>query len=499
MKRGSGILLHISSLPSRYGIGDMGPDAYRFADLLAKNRQSFWQVLPLNPVNPGAGNSPYFSSSSFAGNPLLISPDILVQEGFLSEQDCAEIPGGVENMVDYPAVHAYKEKLLDNAYLSLKAGMGDREAFDAFCTQQAHWLDDFSLFSVLKKNYGGIIWAEWPEPLKYRDDKSLQDAHSENSDLIEKEKFIQFIFSRQWAALKKHCNDNGISIIGDMPIYVSYDSADVWVNYRLFKLNADKTPSAVSGVPPDCYSETGQLWNTPVYSWENLKQEGYRWWIQRMQAMLASFDIVRIDHFRGLVQYWEIPAGEKTAIHGAWQDVPVYDFLNTLLEYIPKSAIIAEDLGTITPNVREVMQHYGFPGMKILQFAFGEDDPHHPYLPHAFERNFLVYPGNHDNNTIRGWIEDELSEVEKTRLYRYLGRKLIPEKTVEALIRLIMMSVADVAIIPMQDILVLGSAARMNRPSESFGNWRWRMTGEQMSETVLDNIGMMTQIYGRCR
>jgi 4-alpha-glucanotransferase len=495
-RRKSGILLHLTSLPSPYGIGDMGPEAYRFTDFLAEAKQSFWQILPLNPTERVYGNSPYHSISAFAGNPLIISPELLVQDGFLATADCEPLPTGPIGRVDYENIVPYKEKVFNTAYDRFTK-VQDHDAYKTFCAENISWLDDFSLFVALKGHFQGKAWNQWPPEVRDRQPEALQSMIEDLHDTIEQEKFLQYFFFRQWFALKGYCNEKGIQIIGDMPIYVDYDSVDVWTHPEIFKLDAERKPEAVAGVPPDYFSATGQLWGNPVYRWNTLKERGYDWWIRRMGHTLSLFDVVRIDHFRGLVAYWEIPAGEQTAIHGQWVEAPVYDFFDGLRAQFPSLPVIAEDLGVITPDVRKVMQHFELPGMKVLLFAFGEDNPMHPYLPHTYEKNTVVYTGTHDNNTVRGWFEREAKPKDKKRLFRYLGRKTSPQEIPWELIRLAMMSVANLAIIPMQDILGLGAEARMNRPATGDGNWEWQLVPGELTPALVEKLRAMTQIYGR--
>ncbi len=496
-KRGSGILLHITSLPSSYGVGDLGPEAYRFADFLAQTKQRYWQVLPLNPTDPAYGNSPYSSVSAFAGNTLLISPDLLVEEGLLSREDLDPVPPFPEARCDFSEVICYKGKLLERAYQRFNQNGKGRESFETFCSESSSWLEDFALFVVLKKQFDGKVWNQWPGELRDRDLKSLLAIKKDCADQMEKEKFWQYLFFKQWHALRTSCQQKGVHLFGDLPIYVSFDSAAVWANPGLFKLDGEKRPTFVSGVPPDYFSETGQLWGNPVYRWDVLKESGYHWWRERIAHNLKLFDFLRIDHFRGLVAYWEIPEGEKTAINGEWVEVPVNDFLDTLNKHFPDLPIIAEDLGFITPDVREVMDHFELPGMKILIFAFGEANPMHPYLPHTYKENFLVYTGTHDNNTIRGWFEEEASSEDKQRLFRYLGREVPAEEIHWAMIRLAMMSVARMVMLPMQDVLGLDGEARMNRPAIAYGNWEWRLLPGQITTGVSEKLLEITETFGR--
>jgi len=496
MERKSGILLHITSLPSSYGIGDMGPEAYRFVDFLAETRQSLWQILPLTPTDLVYGNSPYGSISVLAGNPLLISPELLGRDGFLKREDTSSLPGFPADKVDYEGVSNYKENLLNLAYERFKKMENNRE-YEEFCTENSYWLEDYVLFVAFKAYFHRQVWSEWPTKIRDRQKEDMQFLKKDLHDEIEREKFIQYVFARQWLSLKRYCNERGIKIIGDIPIYVSYDSVDLWSNTEIFKLDNEKRPYVVAGVPPDYFSETGQLWGNPVYKWEALKKRGYDWWIQRIEHNLKLFNLVRIDHFRGFVAYWEVPATEKTAVNGKWIKAPAVDFFCKLTEKFPCLPIIAEDLGVITPDVREVMHRYGFAGMKVLLFAFGEGLSKSPYIPHNVVKNCIFYTGTHDNNTIKGWFEKEAKFDDKKRLFSYIGRKAPVEELHWELIRLTMMSVADTVIFPMQDILGLGEEARMNRPATSKGNWEWRLLPDEITPTLKRKLMEITEIYGR--
>ena len=495
-KRGSGVLLHISSLPSPYGVGDFGPGAYWFADFLAETKQAFWQILPLNPTDPVCGNSPYFSHSAFAANPLFISIEQLLDEGLVSETDLDSPPEVGPETTDYDMVAEYRGKILDKAYKRFKS-IGGGEQYHKFCSEHSGWLDDFSLFSALKNEFKGQPWNRWPREIRDRKPDILEKARQKLRGAMERERFFQYLLFKQWASLKTYCNRKGTKIIGDLPIYVSYDSSDVWVNHHIFKLDEEKMPYALSGVPPDYFSATGQLWNNPVYRWDVLQETGYDWWIKRMEHALNCFDIIRIDHFRGLVKYWEVPAHEKTAINGEWQDVPTHDFFDTLVGRFPDFPVIAEDLGFITPDVRQVMAHFELSGMKVFVFAFGDDDPMHPYLPHTYPRNCVAYTGTHDNNTLIGWFERETTPEQRQRLFRYLYKEGLTYKINWEVIRLLMMSVANIVIIPMQDILGLGQGARMNQPATSFGNWRWRLVQGQITPSIVEKLLTVTETYGR--
>ncbi len=505
--RGSGILLHITSLPSFHGIGDFGPESYKFADLLILNNQSFWQILPLSPNDPVYGNNPYNSSSAFAGNHLLISLDMLAREGLITNQDLAGHPDFVRDHVDYPSVASYKEKMLDRAYEAFKkiTGLGNNKKvintnnidhdYRRFCAEHAHWLEDFALFYAIKSHFKGRIWSDWPDKLRDRDEDALAKMRNTLHRDVEKQKFLQFIFFQQWLRLKRYCNCKGLHIIGDIPIYVNYDSADVWAKQEIFKLDKRKKPISVSGVPPDYFSETGQLWGNPIYRWDTMKDDVFSWWVRRIGHDILLFDLLRIDHFRGLVAYWEVDASRKDAVEGKWIKVPTEDLMATIFRHFPNLLVIAEDLGSITPDVREIMNHFGLPGMKVLLFSFGEDLPRNPYAPHNHIKNCIVYTGTHDNNTVRGWFEREAKPADKQRLSKYLGHDITADSVSKEMIRLAMLSVADVVILPMQDILDLGEEARMNHPGKTKGNYEWRLLSEQMklSEDLLD----MTEISGR--
>jgi len=495
-RRGSGILCHIASLPSAYGIGDLGPEAYRWADFLAGTKQRVWQILPLTPTDLAHGNSPYQSASAFAGNPLLISPELMVREGLLRPSDVENISDYQAGPIDYPAVSASKECIYGVAYDRFREG-GKRDAYERFCAENSSWLDDFALFTALRDYFSGTSWTEWPQEVRDRQSDALGSMNNELHEACEKVKFLQYVFFQQWHALKAYCNRRGIQIFGDIPIYVIHESADVWANPELFMLDDERKPSVVAGVPPDYFSETGQLWGNPIYRWDVLQERGYDWWIQRIAHNLALFDLIRIDHFRGLVGYWVVPAGEMNAVNGRWVGAPAEEFLNALLRRFPQLPIIAEDLGLITPDVREIMCRFELSGMKVLLFAFGEDLPTNPYIPHNLPKNCVLYTGTHDNNTTRGWFEREATPEIKGRLFCYLGREVPAEDIHWEMIRLAMMSVANTVIVPMQDILGLGQEARMNLPATTKGNWQWKLLADQITPTLTKKLIEMTEIYGR--
>jgi 4-alpha-glucanotransferase len=496
-KRGSGILLHLTSLPSPYGIGDLGPEAYRFADFLFQSDQSYWQVLPLNPTEKAFGNSPYSSFSAYAGDVFLISPDLLIEDGLLTRDEIYPIPSFPPGLCDYGQVIEYKLRLLDFAYERLKIENRSRDEYEGFCRLNSYWLEDFALFVVIKRHSGRRPWNEWSKGLKDRDPASLEAFKQRHKEEIEKEKFMQYLFFKQWHRLRDYCNAKGIKLIGDIPIYVCYDSVDVWANTDIFKLNGEKKPTFVAGVPPDYFSATGQLWGNPVYDWKALKASGYKWWLQRIEHNLSLFNIVRIDHFRGFVGYWEVPAKEKTAVNGRWVKAPADDFFTALTRRFPDLPLLAEDLGIITEDVKETMKRFGFPGMKVLLFAFGEDNPKHPYLPHNFTPRCVAYTGTHDNNTTRGWFENEATSEDKQRLFKYLEHEVSADEINWELIHLAMESVANTVIFPLQDVLGLGKDARMNFPGKLNGNWEWRLLPEQITASLAHKLSEATKTYGR--
>lgn len=508
-ERSAGVLLHPTSLPGPYGIGDLGDHAYRFIDFLAAAKQQIWQILPLGPT--GYGDSPYQSFSAFAGNPLLISPDRLVADGFLPAEAIKAVPEFPPAAVDYGPVIEYKNALLRQAYEQFKANDDEdqRLAFDRFCQNTAYWLDDYALFMALKERAPkddasaedvdqaeGGVWNTWPRPIARRQVRAMKQWTKELADEIGSHKFQQFLFYKQWLELKGYANRQGIKIVGDVPIFVAYDSADVWAHPELFHLNKDGSPAFVAGVPPDYFSETGQRWGNPLYNWDKIAANDYSWWIQRIHMNLVQADIVRIDHFRGFEAYWEIPASEPTAVIGRWvkgPDAAIFEAIRAKLGDLP---IIAEDLGVITPEVEALRDRFGFPGMRILQFAFG-GERNSSFLPYNYISNTVVYTGTHDNETTLGWYLNA-TEDERDHVRRYAvssGRDIVWD-----LIRLAYASVADMAIIPMQDLFVLGNEARMNYPGKEGGWWRWRFTREMFAARasgIAVGLAELVQIYGR--
>ncbi len=492
--RCSGILLHPTSLPGPHGIGDLGPSAHRFVDWLVGAGQSVWQVLPLGPT--GFGDSPYQTFSAFAGNPLLISLEQLVGEGWLAAIDLADAPVFPANRVEYGRVIAFKNAKLDLAHgRFLQAGTREQqEEFDSWCRSQAFWLDDYALFTALKMQHGGQSWTQWPLEIARREQNAIARAVQENGARMARERFRQWLFFRQWLALKGHVHAQGIRLIGDLPIFVAHDSCDVWAQRQLFQLDEDGAPIVVAGVPPDYFSETGQLWGNPLYDWERLHAEGYRWWVDRLRAMLDLVDVVRIDHFRGFEAYWEVPAGEPTAENGRWVVGPGAELFQTLRDKLGQLPVIAEDLGVITAGVERLREQFGLPGMKILQFAFGE--PGNPYLPHEHPRNCVVYSGTHDNTPTVGWWQNETDVDIRWFVAEYVGHEI--REPHWDLIRLGMMSVAHTFVATMQDVFGLSDEARMNTPGIESDNWTWRVAAGMLAdETVRERLAHLTWLYRR--
>ncbi|BCL33572.1 4-alpha-glucanotransferase [Nostoc sp. MS1] len=493
--RSSGVLLHPTSFPSRFGIGDLGLEAYRFIDFLEKSYQQYWQVLPLGPT--GYGNSPYMSYSALAGNHLLISPDKLREEGLLAEEDLANLPNFPTNKVDFEQVVPVKIQLLKKACENFKTKASEiqQKKFAGFCESKAYWLDDYALFMALKDTQDNASWYAWEPALAKREPDALERVQRQLTDEIFYYKFIQYEFFRQWSELKSYANLRGIEIIGDIPIYVAHDSADVWANPEIFALDEETGEVALmAGVPPDYFSATGQLWGNPVYNWEELQKQDFKWWVQRFEAMLDYVDVIRIDHFRGFEAFWVVPQGEETAMNGKWVTAPGEELFDTIKRKLGKLPVLAEDLGVITPEVEALRDKYEFPGMKVLQFAFGSD-PGNPFLPFNYTGNFVVYTGTHDNDTTVGWF-NQAGDYEKQNLLLYLGC-VSPEGIHWDLIRLALSSVANQAILPLQDILGLGNEARMNFPSVATGNWEWRYDWDALRDELSDRLKALTKLYGR--
>lgn len=504
-KRASGVLLHPTSLPGRHGIGDLGDAAYVFIDFLVASKQSIWQVLPLGPT--GYGDSPYQCFSAFAGNPMLVNLDRLVEDGLLTEADVVPEAGFSHEKVNYGPVIAYKTERLKRAYEKFKAdGHRTRRLYDEFIKREAGWLEDYSLFMALKLDYGGGPWVEWPTELIQRDPEALAAARERLADAIGYQKFIQWLFFEQWQDVKHAANAKGILIVGDVPIFVAHDSADAWANPQLFYLDEAGQPTVVAGVPPDYFSSTGQRWGNPLYRWDVMAQTGYEWWIRRMKATLNVVDIIRVDHFRGFEAYWEIPASEPTAVKGRWVDGPKAHFFETVSRALGgQLPVMAENLGVITEGVENLRKQFDMPGMRIVQFGFGSG-PDNGFLPHNYDNNTVVYTGTHDNETIMGWYlrsdttgtTDDPATVKRERLFatRYANVK-DPADAHWDFIRLAWMSVADLALVPLQDVFGLGNEARMNYPSSESGNWQWRYTPEQLKVEHAERLAELTFMYSR--
>ena len=502
--RSSGILLHPTSLPGRFGIGDLGQEAYHFIDFLSSSGQRLWQVLPLGPT--GYGDSPYQCFSAFAGNPLLVSPALLIKDRLLSDGDLNDVPAFRTSRVDFGRVIDYKKQLLARAFETFKRTSDStlRSDFEGFCHKTQWWLDDYALFRALKEAHGGVAWTRWEPQLAARDTSALAAARAGLRDKIEAEKFVQFLFFKQWADLKNYCRERRIRIIGDAPIFVAFDSADVWANPEQFKLDSGRQLTVQAGVPPDYFSKTGQLWGNPIYDWNAMRGNGFRWWIDRLRTTFETVDILRIDHFRGFSACWEVPGQDKTAEHGRWVDVPGRELFTTLRNVLGEMPIIAEDLGVITPDVEDLRDDFGYPGMRVLQFAFRGDSKTID-LPHNYVRNCVVYTGTHDNDTTVGWFNSKAGlgstrsaeDIERERAYclEYLdsnGREVHWD-----LIRAAWSSVADTAVVPLQDVLGLGSRARMNLPASEQGNWHWRYRAGALTQKIAERLGKLTELYGR--
>jgi 4-alpha-glucanotransferase len=490
-QRSSGILLHPTSLPGPFGIGDLGPSAFAWVDALAEAKQSWWQILPLGPT--GYGDSPYQCFSAFAGNPILVSPEVLVGDGLLENSDLAGVHLA-SAVVDFGAVIPLKTRLLDRSWERFQEGHGAglRQPFEQFRREHAAWLQDYALFMALKDAQGGIGWLEWPQPLRLRKGDAVAAARKELVDRIARHEFRQFLFFRQWQALRQHARDRQVRIIGDAPIFVSGDSADVWANPHLFLLDAERRQVVQAGVPPDYFSPTGQLWGNPLYDWAAARNTGYAWWTARLRATLAQVDLVRLDHFRGFAAAWHVPAGEKTAVKGKWVPGPGTELFQHVRKALGGLPLVAEDLGLITEDVEQLRDDFGLPGMRVLQFAFS--DPNNKYLPHNYEANTVAYTGTHDNDTTRGWYA-ALPEKERDFVRRYVGRD--GNDIAWDLIRLAWNSVADLAIAPLQDVLNLASEARMNTPGKAVGNWSWRIPEGALKGGVGQRLAEMTEMYSR--
>jgi 4-alpha-glucanotransferase len=506
--RSSGLLLHPTSLPGPYGIGDLGPAAYRFADFLHGAGQTIWQVLPLNPT--GYADSPYQCFSAFAGNPLLLSLDRMMQQGLLRPSDLENIPDFPQDEVAYGKVIEWKYPILRTAARNFFFNTSSdlRSQYDAFCEANAEWLDDFALFMAVKEAHKLVMWTEWDESISRRETKAMTSWRERCAVSIAAHKFWQFEFSHQWRSLQQYCRQRKIRIMGDIPIYVAHDSADVWARPDLFHLKPDGNPSLIAGVPPDYFSETGQLWGNPIYRWDLMKADGYKWWIERFRAALALFDMMRVDHFRGFEAYWEIPGGEKTAQNGRWIKGPGAELFDVVTAALGQLPIVAENLGVITHEVEEIRHRFGFPGMALLQFGYGTDPQGPSFRPHNYVRDLVAYTGGHDNDTMVGWwsagVGDSTRSQDDLRrehefVSQYFGFTLDDPK-VEVnwvFIRALYMSVANTALVPVQDVIGLGGGARMNLPGRPWGNWKWRLVEGQLTSQHQARLKEFTRVYDR--
>jgi 4-alpha-glucanotransferase len=490
--RAGGILLHPTSLPGRFGLGDLGSEAYKFVDFLSGAGQSIWQILPLGPT--GYGHSPYSALSAFAGNPLLISAERLVEHGDLDPADLKGV-NLEEGRAHYGFVEAFKTRLLHKAARSfIDSAVEERKTdFDRFCREQADWLEDYALFCALRKKFDARPWQQWPQPLRQRSPEALEQARSELADSLHFHRYVQFVFFDQWLTLRNFANRRGIHILGDLPIFVALDSADVWARPELFHLDENLQPTVVAGVPPDYFSKTGQRWGNPLYRWEAHRQDGFAWWRARLGWNLRQCDLLRIDHFRGFVACWAIPAGEPTAVNGQWWDTPGEELFAALKQGNTPLPLVAEDLGIITPEVEHLRDRLGLAGMKILQFAF-DSGPDNPYLPHNLQPGSVIYTGTHDNDTTLGWWQKLESRIRHATL-AYLGRSAADMPW--DLIHLAWASVARLAICPLQDILSLGSEARMNRPGYPEDNWGWRYRPGALTPELQQRLADLTRLFGR--
>ncbi len=501
--RSAGILLHVTSLPSRFGVGDLGPHAHRFVDFLHNAGQTYWQVLPLVPV--GYGDSPYASPSTFAGNSTLISPDVLVDWNLSSREALQDFELDATDRVSFETAGRNKKIIVAQARerFELEPGTAADE-FDRFCRANSAWLEDYALFMAIKHAHGERAWTEWPVALRDRRPEAIGQAIQLLADEIADQKFGQFLFFKQWKALKAYCNSRGVNVVGDIPIYVAHDSADVWSNRSLFRLNDDGSPTVVSGVPPDYFSEDGQRWGNPLYRWDVMHESGYDWWIQRMRAALGMYDVIRLDHFRGFEAYWEVPANERTARNGRWVPGPGAALFDALHGAIGQMPIIAEDLGLITDGVRELKARYNFPGMAILQFGF-DSDPSNAFLPHNYSRNLWAYTGTHDNETVHGWYAGEKNttqtrdQVERAREYCRTYLRVRDDEVDDlhwSFLHALYASIADVSIAPLQDVLGLGADGRMNEPGSVGKNWVWKLKDDSYQEFA-PRLRALAETFGR--
>jgi len=500
-ERAAGVLLHPTSLPGAYGNGDLGAEAYRFVDFLAAAGQRWWQMLPVHPV--GEGYSPYTGLSAFAGAPHLIALEPLVREGWLTPAEAAPPSRDHPGRAHYARALRFRESRLRRAFARYEAGAraAERRRWAAFCAAEADWLEDYALFAAIKQAQGGARWMEWPEPVRVRRSAALRAARRELAEEIRFRTFLQYQFHRQWQALRAHCRARGVALLGDVPIFVAHDSADAWAHPDLFHMDRHGRLPIMAGVPPDAFSANGQRWGNPLYKWPRHRATGYAWWSARLRATLRRFDAVRLDHFIGFVRYWAIPGGQRTARHGRFRPGPGAHFLKHLQAEFGRLPLIAEDLGIVTQAVTALRELFDLPGMRVLQFAFGGNDPANPHLPHNHDRNSVVYTGTHDNDTAVGWAHARRGRplrAEVQRALDYLGQPGGPDAPVHwALIRLAYLSVANLAMVPVQDLLGLGNEARMNRPGVARGNWDWRLAPDALTDELAERLAALVRLYGR--
>ncbi len=497
--RKSGILLHVSSLPGKYGIGDFGPEAIQFIDFLHRTGQHYWQILPLSQADRLTSYSPYSSYSAFAGNTLFTDPIQLHEMGLLEAPELKEFVMEGKDKVDYPWAENAKDYFLEKAWLKYTKSDDSalRKEIGKFEEKEQYWLSDFALFLAIKRDVGYNPWNEWPEKYRDRDPAALETFTREHKDEIEKIIFKQYIFSEQWNNLREYANDKGIRIFGDIPIYIDYDSSDVWSHPEMFRLNSDKSMEAVAGVPPDYFNEDGQLWGMPLFNWDAMKADGYRWWLNRIHKNLEWFDLLRLDHFRGFSAYWEVPSDSEVASGGRWVKGPANDLFDVIRKEFPEMPFVAEDLGQIDQDVYDLRDHYNLPGMRVLQFGFEENMPYLQHTPLNYSENSIAYTGTHDNNTVKGWFRNEADKATLKRIKQYTGKQLKEKNCHTEMIRQAYSSVARITIIPMQDWLGLDESSRMNFPSSTQGNWLWKLKEAHPGKTLEKKIRKMVSTFGR--
>lgn len=490
-QRASGVLMPMPSLAGPHGCGDLGDVAHQFARFLATAGQRWWQILPIGP--PGFGDSPYQPTSAFAGSPLLIALEPLVRDGLLSRQSLDPLPP--RKQTHYGVAKSYREPRLRTAFdaLDRRKHVDIAQKFAGYCARQETWLSDFALFCALKDAHDGAAWTTWAPELRARRKPALERAQSQLSAEIRYHMFLQFVFDHQWSSLRAQCKRLGVGLIGDAPMFVAHDSADVWAHPELFHLNATGACTVIAGVPPDCFSKTGQIWGNPLYRWSVLREQNYAWWIERLRLLLSRVDAVRLDHFIGFHRFWAVPADARTALHGRWLAGPGADFFQALFQALPEAQLVVEDLGLVTPQVEELRDQFGLPGMRVLQFGFGGDAASAYHLPHNYSRKSVVYTGTHDNDTVQGWLKSGGRHL-RTQVARYVGND---QDLGRSLVRLALASVADTAIIPLQDLLGLGSFARINIPGVATGGWRWRVAADALSAKLAQELNCLTHTYGR--